>query len=172
MENIDLKKCPFCAEDIKIEAIVCKHCWKSLNENNEKVNKIRLNNGEKVEKSKHVGPLWILITIFVFVAFFIIWNYHIVFNTSSILVARPYFGFSDIIADSNACTSGPWIIAMSNHPSLCKGLQNAWYLESDDEMNSKIADKIKDNLNNYQDCASKCNFTDTEYSKCVNNCIK
>lgn len=29
-ENHKLKKCPFCAEDIKFEAIVCKHCGREI----------------------------------------------------------------------------------------------------------------------------------------------
>lgn len=31
MENVETKNCPFCAEDINIEAIKCKHCGEFLN---------------------------------------------------------------------------------------------------------------------------------------------
>ena len=35
LTNELVKKCPFCAEEIKEEAIVCKHCKSSLNEEKE-----------------------------------------------------------------------------------------------------------------------------------------
>lgn len=28
--SYDLKKCPFCAEDIKAEAVICKHCQRDI----------------------------------------------------------------------------------------------------------------------------------------------
>lgn len=34
MENVETKNCPFCAEEINIEAIKCKHCGEMLNKNN------------------------------------------------------------------------------------------------------------------------------------------
>ena len=29
-KNVDSRQCPFCAEDIKLAAIVCKHCGKDV----------------------------------------------------------------------------------------------------------------------------------------------
>lgn len=58
MENT--RKCPFCAEEIKIEAIKCKHCWSELNK--AEIGKITWN--EIKYKNKNIA--WTL-------AFFLWW---------------------------------------------------------------------------------------------------
>jgi hypothetical protein len=93
----------------------------------------------------------VLIGFFIFIATIIIGNYHIVLNATDssrafIFIKRPYFGFSDILGDINACTVAPYYSVVSNHPSLCRALQNAGYLENDNERTQRIETEINQKL--------------------------
>lgn len=127
----------------------------------------------------------ILIGLFGFIAIIVIGNYHIVLNATDplralIFIKRPYFGFSDILGDINACTGAPYYSVMSNHPSLCRALQNAGYLENDNtrtqrietETNQKLqqeyqkkdacfksCDSLKNDFDNYLPCMENCGLT-------------
>lgn len=81
--------------------------------------------------------------LLVIVAAIILGQYHIVSGTPSPLVKRPYFGFSDIYGSIDECTNVPYIIAMNNHQSLCKALQEAGFLESDEQRNFRIKSEIQ-----------------------------
>ncbi len=51
----DIKQCPFCAEDIKAAAIVCKHCGRELPEYSEPPNTINTTNlSYRVKKADDV----------------------------------------------------------------------------------------------------------------------
>lgn len=66
------KKCPFCAEDINIEAIKCKHCGSMLNENNiiEKNGKTTLiEETSKKLKDELLKSIFIIIASFIFLFF-------------------------------------------------------------------------------------------------------
>lgn len=96
----------------------------------------------------------ILIGLFGFIAIIVIGNYHIVLNATDplrafIFIKRPYFGLSDILGDINACTGTPYYIAISNHPSLCKALQNAGYLESDNTRTQRIETETAEQLQEF-----------------------
>jgi len=96
----------------------------------------------------------LLIGLFGFIAIIVIGNYHIVLNATDplrafIFIKRPYFGFSDILGDINACTGAPYYSVMSNHPSLCRALQNTGYLENEETRKQKIETEISEQIQEY-----------------------
>ena len=121
-----------------------------------------------------------LISFFIFIIFIIIGNYHIVFNAMDptkafVFIKRPYFGFDDILGDINTCTTAPYYSVMSNHPSLCKALQNARYLESEENRDKRIKKEVQQELNDSisetDKCLKRCglNYSD-EYLRCMDAC--
>lgn len=120
-------------------------------ENNEqKLKSFSLNSNLSINKKTKR----ILIVFLIFVAVIVIGNYHIVLNATDplralIFIKRPYFGFSDILGDINACSGAPYFSVMSNHPSLCRALQNAGYLESEEMRNQRIETEIMQKLQLY-----------------------
>lgn len=89
---------------------------------------------------------YILFGIFVLVIVLFFGNFHIVFGSSNLIVARPYFGFSDIIADVKMCTSVPYTVAMSAHGSLCSALQDIGNLESGSEFSNRIESETRQRI--------------------------
>jgi len=124
----------------------------------------------------------ILIIFLVFFAIIAVGNYHIVLNATDItrafvFIKRPYFGFSDILGDINACTGVPYYSVMLNHPSLCKALQNAGYLEGEKERSKRIQREVQQEFNNSfsetSECLKRCelNQSDTNnYLRCLDSC--
>ena len=87
-----------------------------------------------------------LITLALVIIFFVIGQYHIVLDAPWIFVARPYFWFSDIIAESGVCTTWGRIFTKSKHPSLCTALQQAWVIESDESFQERTTKKIQEDI--------------------------
>lgn len=98
-------------------------------------------------------------------------NYHIVTDTNTLFIKRPYFGFSDVISSIGACTSTSWITAQNNHPSLCKALEEEGYLETNNEMKERINNEWQNNMKEYQDCIITCDSMSSENTlDCINSC--
>ena len=153
-----MKKCPQCAEAIQDKAVKCKHCKSDLANNSKSVNTHKYSKSQK-------DKIWLTVLV-VIVLFIVLGNFHIVFNVPTVFVSRPYFWFSDIIWSTNTCTAIPWLIAYSSHPSLCKALQNAWYLESTKDMQQRIQDDMQQSIS----CISKCDIYSPDHSDCLSNC--
>ncbi|MFA4941016.1 MAG: hypothetical protein WC582_00230 [Patescibacteria group bacterium] len=98
----------------------------------------------------------IILIFFLFVALIlVISNYHIVLDATDltkpiIFIERPYWGFSDMISSVKTCTEAPRYSVMINHPSLCKALQNAGYLESEEAGIKRIEAETMQKLQLYK----------------------
>jgi hypothetical protein len=86
-----------------------------------------------LEPSGGVRPATaILLTLLAVICFVIAGNFHVVSGGPKLLVKRTSFGFSDTFASVEDCTSGPKIIVMSLHPSLCNALLRDGIVGDDD----------------------------------------
>lgn len=128
----------------------------------------------------------IFITIgFVSIFILILGNYHIVLDTQEGFIKRPYFGFSDIIGEIDTCTEIPYFVAISQHASLCRALQKAGYLESEEARESRIKkeveaeiketekqvqERVKKETEKTRECINECEKFSNAYSKCIQGC--
>jgi hypothetical protein len=114
------------------------------------------------------GTGWLVVLAVVVVL--VLGNYHVVSGAPTLLVARPYFGFSDMFASARMCTSMPWIIAKAQHPSLCLALQEAGLIESDDAFQSRIKRENEGEARAMRECMDACDFGSERFSECIAAC--
>lgn len=62
------------------------------------------------------------------------------------IVQRQTFGFDDPIASVEDCTSVPWIVALAANGRLCRDLQAAGILQSDEARQVEIEAAIERRL--------------------------
>src|SRR6056297_3495665 len=105
------------------------------------------------------------VSLIVLSLFVIFGNYHLVPDTNKLLVERPYFGFSDTIGSVNACTDVPYFVAVSKHASLCKALQKAGYLESDEEREQRIKKEVEEEISNVFEDTDRVSTVSSEENK-------
>ena len=75
----------------------------------------------------------VLLVILCVLAFVLAGNFHIVSGAPNVFVKRTSFGFSDLFASVDDCTSGPKFMVMTLHPSLCKALLRDGYVSDETE---------------------------------------
>lgn len=86
----EVKKCPFCAEDIKAEAKICKHCGKELNENNTEEEKVIFS--WVVNWSNYILPVLLIFPLW---PLFLFWIYYIYYHkTKKIILTNKKFTYS------------------------------------------------------------------------------
>jgi hypothetical protein len=107
-----------------------------------------------------------LVVILAVLCFLVLGSFHIVSDAPTVFVSRPYFGFSDMFASRKVCTSGPWIFAKAQHPSLCLALQEAGLIETDEEFESRVAAENEE----ARECRSRCNIRNDDYGACIAAC--
>lgn len=117
---------------------------------------------------KKIHSIYLVIFLLV-VAAIILSQYHLVTGTTTIFIKRPYMGFSDMVANIDECMGIPYIVAMANHQSLCKALQAAGYLESDEMRQQRATDEINTRIRQSSDCVNACMYS-AEPSKCFSTC--
>lgn len=97
-------------------------------------------------------------------------NYHVVSDAPNLILKRPYFGFSDMFASAKVCTTGPWILAKTQHPSLCLAAQNAGLIETDDQFERRVKQENVDRAREREACTSKCDIRSDTYFSCIAAC--
>lgn len=75
----------------------------------------------------------VLLVVLVVLAVLLFGNFHVVSGSPKLFVKRTSFGFSDTFASVDACTSGPKMIVMSLHPSLCNALIHEGIIGDDND---------------------------------------
>jgi len=135
----DFKECPFCLEEIKVDAIKCKHCSELLDNNNTQTETSQQSNPDVIVTEKKavlkkditVPTLWSLAVIIIFAFIIFMGNYHIITGSKSgmSIIKRDTFSFSDFLIPMDKITSMPYLAARSQYPVGVKALQREGIIE-------------------------------------------
>lgn len=132
----EMKRCPFCGEEILAIAIKCKHCGSALEE--EKGDSTA--QAEESTPKKKVSAIKILIPTLLAVLFLFFCNFHIITGggVGFMVVMRDSFGLNEVFINVDTITNMPWLAAKSKYPIGCKILQREGIIESDAEFNARM----------------------------------
>jgi len=135
------KRCPYCAEEILLAAIRCKHCQSDL------VGQVQSARDLPQERSVLQRPVspWVLVGIFAILVALFFGNFHIVSGKSgTTVVRRESFGYSEAFINVDAITGMPWLAAKGRYPLGCRVLQREGLIESDEAFRDRIEQESRD----------------------------
>jgi len=151
----EMKRCPFCGEEILVIAKKCKYCKSELPTipNIEKIISNKNKTPSKVVTPKKKPFPWGIVVFVVIIIFLFFSNFHIITGGSvgHTVVKRDYFGFREIFINIDAITNMPWIAAKSQFPIGCLVLAREGIIESDEAFKLRItreAEKLWDGIEN------------------------
>jgi hypothetical protein len=135
VESASLGFCSACGTAVTVPSKFCRECAASLSADHPQAppRPVATNRGP---------PMTLLIALGV-VLFYFMGSVRIVSGVPGLLVKRQYFGFSGLFGSVADCTSGPWIAVMATNGPLCRDLQAAGVLESDDMREARLQDDIR-----------------------------
>ncbi len=161
------KRCPYCAEEILLAAIKCKHCQSDVpaseaSEASEEAEHapppIGSPDGNAVLSSlaeqprpasvlqRPVSP-WVVVAFLAVLVVLFFGNFHVVSGKSgTTIVRRESFGYSEAFINVDAITSMPWMAAKARYPLGCRVLQREGIIESDEAFRARVERETRERM--------------------------